>query len=337
MRTNTSFDTSGAGPLARAQGCLMGQVAGDSLGSLVEFQGAASIERQYPGGPRLLRDGGVWNTVAGQPTDDSELALALARSLALDGNYDEQAVARSYAAWYASGPFDVGTTTGAALAPAAAADKAGRNAAAAAKEQADPGSQSNGALMRVSPLGVFGVRLSAAELARCARSDASLTHPHRVCQDSNAVYTAAIAFAIRTGGEPQQVYEHVSDTIQGMDIDPTVSGCVQEAESRPPAEYERNQGWVLIALQNAFYRLLHAPAFEDGVVETVRRGGDTDTNAAIAGALLGAVWGIEAVPRQWLECVLNCRPERGRGGVYRPRPQEYWPVDILTLASQLLG
>ncbi|WDI37865.1 ADP-ribosylglycohydrolase family protein [Entomospira culicis] len=63
--------------LSRAQGCLMGQVAGDSLGSLVEFKNPKMIRQLYPNGVRKLEDGGVWRTLAGQPTDDSELALAL--------------------------------------------------------------------------------------------------------------------------------------------------------------------------------------------------------------------------------------------------------------------
>jgi ADP-ribosylglycohydrolase len=178
---------------------LVGQIAGDSLGSLVEFETAASIERRYPGGVRLLSDGGTWGTIAGQPTDDSELALALARSLALLGRYEEEAVARSYATWYASGPFDIGGTTRTALSPAAAAARTGAGVAAAAREAANRTSQANGALMRISPLGIFGVQLALADLGACARADASLTHPHAACQDSNVAYTAAIAFAIRTG------------------------------------------------------------------------------------------------------------------------------------------
>lgn len=65
--------------LERAQGCLLGQLAGDSLGSLVEFRDADDIRRQYPDGVRDLADGGTFNTIAGQPTDDSEMALALSR------------------------------------------------------------------------------------------------------------------------------------------------------------------------------------------------------------------------------------------------------------------
>lgn len=335
MHTETAFDP-GSAPLARAQGCLVGQVAGDSLGSLVEFETAASIARRYPAGARFLSDGGTWGTIAGQPTDDSELALALARSLALLGRYDEEAVARAYAAWYASCPFDIGGTTRTALSAAAAAVLAGAGVAAAARAAANRSSQANGALMRISPLGIFGVRLDPVDLAACARADASLTHPHPICQDANVVYTATVAFAIRTGGPPDRIYDHALETLEKHSLGPAICQCLREAESRPPAEYGRNQGWVLVALQNAFHQLLHAPNLEEGVVDTVRRGGDTDTNAAIAGALLGAAWGLQAVPRQWLECVLNCRPETGRKGVYRSRPQEYWPVDALTLAARLL-
>lgn len=67
--------------LSRAQGCLLGQLAGDALGSLVEFQSPEQIRRKYPDGVRELADGGTWGTIAGQPTDDSEMALSLARML----------------------------------------------------------------------------------------------------------------------------------------------------------------------------------------------------------------------------------------------------------------
>jgi ADP-ribosylglycohydrolase len=65
-------------------------------------------------------------------------------------------------------------------------------------------------------------------------------------------------------------------------------------------------------------------------------GGDTDTNAAIAGALLGAAYGREAIPRRWIFPVLACRP-LAECGALRPRPIEYWPDDILELAEALLA
>jgi hypothetical protein len=95
-------------------------------------------------------------------------------------------------------------------------------------------------------------------------------------------------------------------------------------------------GWVLIALQNAFWQLLHAESLEEGIVSTVMSGGDTDTNAAIAGALLGAVWGRDAVPLQWLGRILSCRPISGIAGITLPRPEAFWPVDALWLAERLV-
>jgi ADP-ribosyl-[dinitrogen reductase] hydrolase len=90
---------------------------------------------------------------------------------------------------------------------------------------------------------------------------------------------------------------------------------------------------VLIALQNAFHRALHAPDVEEGVVQTVMAGGDTDTNGAVAGALLGAIHGRGAVPPRWRRLILSCRALPGTG---RPRPRCLWPVDIEELAEALL-
>lgn len=96
-------------------------------------------------------------------------------------------------------------------------------------------------------------------------------------------------------------------------------------------------GWVLIALRNALWQLTHAPNLEEGVVDTVMRGGDTDTNAAICGALLGAVYGCDAIPSQWRDAVLNCRPEAGGANVINPRPKLFWPIDALELAERLIA
>lgn len=99
----------------RAQGCLLGQLAGDSLGSLVEFQSPDAIRRKYPDGVRELADGGTWGTIAGQPTDDSEMALALARMLMKHRRYDAEEARKSYMLWLKSGPLDCGNTVASGL------------------------------------------------------------------------------------------------------------------------------------------------------------------------------------------------------------------------------
>lgn len=325
------------GVLARAQGTLLGQLAGDNLGALVEFQGPDAIAAAYPEGPRTLADGGTWNILAGQPTDDSEMALLLARTIVEQGGYDAEAAARAYGWWYESRPFDIGCTVGNAVRAAARASQNGRSAEAAAREAAEHrlDSQANGALMRVCPLGIYGAGLQPEAVAEYARADASLTHANVVCQDANAVFALAIAKAVRGAPSREAVY-HEAYSWAESHADDAVVQTLERSETDPPASFMNKMGWVLIALQNAFYQLLHAPDLETGLVRTVAGGGDTDTNGAIAGALLGAALGAGAFPTQWVGRILCCRPIEGLAGVHCPRPKPLWPVDCLYLAERLV-
>ena len=124
---------------SRAQGCFLGQLSGDALGSLVEFRTPDQIRQKYPNGVRILVDGGTWNTIAGQPTDDSEMALMLARMLVDQGRYDAEHARKAYRFWLDSAPFDCGMTISSGL-----------------RGRPNRDSQANGALMRISPLGIFG-------------------------------------------------------------------------------------------------------------------------------------------------------------------------------------
>ena len=306
--------------LSRARGCILGQFAGDALGSLVEFQSPDEIHRSYPNGVRELADGGTWNTIAGQPTDDSEMALLLARMLTERGDYDPDAALQAYQFWLDSDPFDCGMTISAGLGGCP-----------------NTNSQANGAMMRISPLGIFGANHPLEIVGKWARQDAALTHPNPVCLQANSLFTMAIAHAIASGCEAGKLYQNIKQWAADLAVDPALMDAIQGAAEARPADYVQQQGWVLIAFRNALWQLLNAPSFEAGVVDTVMRGGDTDTNAAICGALLGAVYGLDAIPAQWVDQVLNCRPKAGHPGVNRPRPECFWPVDALELAEGLIG
>jgi len=309
-----------AGMLSRAQGCLLGQLAGDALGSQVEFQTPKQIRRKYPNGIRELIDGGTWNTIAGQPTDDSEMALLLARMLVERGIYDPGAARDVYIYWLNSGPFDCGMTVSSGL-----------------RGHPNPDSQANGAVMRISPLGIFGANHDLQQVAEWAKQDALLTHPHPVCQQVNALFAMAIAHAIRTGIETRDLYQQIVLWANEMGVDNSLMESIIGAADAPPADYVHHQGWVLITFRNALWQLLHAPNLEEAVVDTVMRGGDTDTNAAVCGALLGAVYGRDAIPARWIECLLNCRPAATQAHVRHPRPECFWPVDALELAERLVS
>jgi ADP-ribosyl-[dinitrogen reductase] hydrolase len=314
----------------RALGCMLGLVIGDSLGSQVEFQTRAAIRAAYPDGVRDLAVSPVWKTLAGQPTDDSELALMLARSLVRTGDYDPEDAAASYGRWYASGPFDCGHTTSLAFGAASTAwDKA-----RAACDHADRGSQSNGSLMRIAPIGVWAA--SPDEAARVAAEDSALSHPHPVCRTACAAFAAAISAALAGADRRRMMAEalRIADAA-GAEAAPVAAALRQAEAGNFPADFHHHMGWVLISLQNAFRHLAAGTAVGPALIETVGQGGDTDTNAAIAGALLGAADGRATLPMRWVMPVLTCRPDPGLRPV-RPRPDEYWPDDLLDLTEALL-
>jgi ADP-ribosylglycohydrolase/fructose-1,6-bisphosphatase/inositol monophosphatase family enzyme len=303
--------------LARAHGALLGQVAGDALGQLVEFQSRSAVAKKYPYGVRDLVDGGSWNTLAGQPTDDSELALMLARSIVVEGRFTPDAAQRAYEAWLESRPFDVGTTTRRGI-----------------QGQDTGDSESNGSAMRISPLAVHLWRSVPDGVASYAVQDAQLTHSSETCIEATAVLAVAIAMAVREGLQPRALFEKVAAWVRGNELFHTMVRALFEGDDvKPVTDFQHNQGWVLIALRNAFHQLLHAPSFEEGVVRTVDQGGDADTNGAIAGALLGAVYGREAVPLRWRRAVLTCRAVSGA----HPRPAPFWADDLLELAERLVA
>lgn len=298
----------------------MGQLAGDALGSMVEFLAPEAIRARYPEGVTEMGPSPVWSTLAGQPTDDSEMALALAASILSGGGYSPERAKAAYLDWLGSNPFDCGATVRAGL-----------------RGEPNANSQANGALMRASPLGVYGWRFDAEQVALWARQDAALTHPHPVCQEANAVYCAAIARAVGSGCSRADLYVWVLDFMDGFIASDRVKGAVRAARHGPPADFVAKAGWVLVALQNAFSELLRADSLEGALVATVGRGGDTDTNGAVCGALLGAAMGLHAVPERWRRCVLECRPKEGGEGVLRPRPERFWPTEALSVAERLLS
>jgi ADP-ribosylglycohydrolase len=200
----------------------------------------------------------------------------------------------------------------------------------------NPDSQANGALMRISPLGIFGASYDLRQVAEWAKQDAELTHMHPICLQANALFAMAIAYAVGTGVSPSALHHNIRMWAGEIDADGALLKTIDAAATTSPSDYVHQQGWVIIAFHNALWQLLHAPNLEEGMADTVAHGGDTDTNAAIAGALLGAVHGRYAVPAQWVGSLLNCRPKAGLPNVRRPRPECYWPVDVLQLAKRLV-
>lgn len=265
-----------------------GQMVGDALGASVEGWRQERIRGYYPDGLEvMLPDSPIFGyRPAGSVTDDTQMALCLHRALEESRGWNPQMTMKCYREWYATNPPDVGCATRAAM-----------------EGFPMPQSQGNGTLMRVFPIALWAASHPEFDWERAAREDAALTHPNPHNADCNAVFVYAMLQATEQGATPQSVYAATLAWARSQSISPVVLKAVEDAATIRPVCDSHNIGWVVLALHVALYQLLHAPDFRAALVDVVSSGGDTDTNAAITGALLATLYGLEYVPADWLTCV----------------------------------
>ena len=284
---------------------MIGMFVGDALGAQVEFKSKERIRSYFEEkGDFDMFDGGTFNLVKGQVTDDSEMAIALIRSFAEMGeDYDPQIARKWYKKWINASPFDYGMTTSDAL----------------WHGEYNYNSQANGALMRCAPLAWKYRNRSLAYLMKVAEEDCKITHPNKVCIDANKVYLA-IMYYMMHGYMPCKAYNAVCDELffRQYDICMVVQETMEVAKTENAKDFDTNQGWVLSALHNALYHLWNYTDFEVAMKETIFNGGDTDTNACICGALIG-VW--KEISSKWHDVVKGCEPDTK---ARHSRPEWLW-------------
>lgn len=275
----------------RAAGVLLGTAVGDALGAAYEFT--------YPG-PDAVIDmvgGGPFQAVPGKWTDDTSMAVIIATAAAPGAGIDLDEVAAGFVRWWDSDPPDIGNQTRRVLSvrPGSAADMR------AQAMSLDGLTGGNGSLMRTAPVALAYLD-DAAEAVRMAGEIGLLTHHDTQAVEACRIWTYAIRHAVLYG-----TFDGVREYVASMPSSGYWTALLDKAESGVPQDFPKN-GWVVHALQTAWWALTHAddsgPGHLPAALELcVRAGGDTDTTAAIAGGLLGARWGAEAIPRRWRDQV----------------------------------
>ena len=272
----------------RALGALLGLAVGDAVGTTLEFKARDT----YP----LLTDmvgGGPFGLKAGQWTDDTAMALALADSLAACGGLDEQDLLARFSEWWRKGTcsctgncFDIGATTAQAIRrwEQTKADHCGSTA---------PNSAGNGSLMRLSPVAIRFWRDRPA-LRDAAARQSRTTHAAAEAVDACVVYAEMIADAIE--GRPRsEILASRGGPWWGA-IGPIVEGSWR---GKPRCDVSAS-GYVAHAIEAALWSVGRAPRFDRAVLHAANLGEDADTTAAIAGQLAGALGGQSAIPDAWL-------------------------------------
>ena len=286
----------------RAIGTVLGSAIGDALGAPYEF-GMAPIG---PAGPAMI-GGGLGNFAPGEWTDDTSMAWAVldVAATGADLRTDEAltGIARNFRAWYDAGPADIGIQTRRVLAAAGPEPTAGAMTAAARELHQTTGrTAGNGSLMRTAAVALPHLADPAA-VVEAARAVSALTHHDPRAQEASALWSLAIRHAVLEGELDLRA------GLAHLDAEAAAYWAerIDEAEQLPPARFAPN-GWVVAALQAAWSAIVHTPVpitgpecghLPDALVTAIGIGDDTDTVAAIAGALLGARYGASAIPAHW--------------------------------------
>ena len=276
----------------RAIGSILGLAIGDALGAPFESARREAIPEPLPAFelPWMGLVPGTW-------TDDTALARNLWTSL-IDrrGALDLDDVLRRHLAWFAADPPDVGSLTARVLSRSRGGDA---DAARRYVEMKGPEvSAGNGSVMYCGPLGVARARVPE-RLAEEAPALSALTHWDPRCRTACLAVTLAIAGLIR-GDDPgptvQAAVHEVTDRDGGEELEFLVTEAGRARRIDGP-----DRGFVLFTAGVALQVAGEGRGFEEGLRHVVSLGGDTDTNGAVGGALLGARHGRSAIPPRWLD------------------------------------
>jgi ADP-ribosylglycohydrolase len=280
----------------RIRGGLLGVHAGDSLGATLEFKGPEQIRAKY-GRHKDITGGGPFGWQTGDPTDDTDLTWCVARAYR-DGT-GVKGAADNMVDWLKRGPRDVGGATSSGLRHYMATGDP-------AKAGAGQGSAGNGSLMRCIATGLLR---SDPELRRAESEQISaITHDDQDCQNACAAYNEMVA-ALVDGKTPDEAVQaafdmpglrpKVQDSIErGLRVD--LAKAYEEADQCPAGYPSSASGYVLHSLALSVAAVRDPRPMEDVLVDVVNIGGDTDTNGAICGGILGARDGASALPGRWV-------------------------------------
>jgi len=203
-----------------AKGCILGAFIGDAAGAPLEFF-RKQITEKVVDNVLEFRGGGALQVEPGQITDDSEMALSLLRGLLTSkpGTVNQLAIAQEYVKWYKSSPFDIGRTTINAVDRLHDVFKKKDKESSLKKTideiaQVNSRSQSNGCLMRATPLSVYCYNQDDETIYEWTKLDVELTHSHEVALFSVVCYNIAIAHLLNNFGDYKGAYKRANDYVE---------------------------------------------------------------------------------------------------------------------------
>lgn len=290
---------------------IFGHAMADALGVPVEFQ----TREQLRANPVTDSIGyGTYAVPEGTWSDDTSMTIATLDSLA--GGVDYHDVMERFCNWMnnaqytATGVFfDIGITTRNAL-----------NRYLQGLEPLDCGfcgdyDNGNGSLMRIAPAAIFArykmPTASYDEKISLIHDFSSLTHGHPRSQMGCGIY-AFVLWELLDDPTHTGVKQGLARAYAYYNAKPEYAAELKHYQrmfekyfSNLTQEEIKSTGYVVHSLEAALWCLLTTDSYRACVLKAVNLGGDTDTVAAIAGGLAGALYGYDAIPMEWLAKLKN--------------------------------
>ncbi|MEA1872102.1 MAG: ADP-ribosylglycohydrolase family protein [Chloroflexota bacterium] len=275
-------------------GCLVGTAIGDALGARREGRGMSRSEDIVSLAEKLEQL--IY-------TDDTHMTIGIAESLIESKGFDGEHMAQTFIRNYEDEPWR-GYGPGPPI--IFGMIKSGEAWYSAANGLYRGGSFGNGSAMRVAPVGLLYSR-NLEKLREIAHQSSSITHSHELGKEGAALQACAVALALNTPSDEEIDWEVFLSKLQDFIQDQLYKEKVAQIRELLG---EQDKEKVVAVLGNgieaprsvptAIYCFLRQPqSYKDTVIYAISLGGDTDTIAAMAGAISGAYLGIEAIPSEW--------------------------------------
>lgn len=278
----------------RYLGTLFGMACGDALGGAVEFHSRSSIAKEFPDGVRDILGGGPHQLEIGEVTDDTAIALAIARACTGEG-IDLDRIVEGFLTWFRSNPKDIGISTRAALGylnQGLPWSDAGERL----QRETPSGVAGNGSVMRCAPI-AMRFRSSPKRLVSHSIDISRITHADPRAIWGSVAVNQGVAHLLN-GGLIESVIAAAAKDIDNENVTRSLRLAEMLHYDDVPSD-----GFVLDTITAAFWCLLHRDSAEEAIVTGVSMGLDTDTTGAVCGALVGAAYGVEAIPERWRQVI----------------------------------
>lgn len=286
---------------------VIGHAVADALGVPVEFKKRKALKIS----PVTDMMGyGTYPVPAGSWSDDTSMSIAALDCIA-EGSVDWDSIMKAFGKWYYQDEytptgvlFDVGGTCSYAI-----GNYFNRHLPATECGASDGYANGNGSLMRIHPFSML------AWCRKDIRDDfdtfidtaSALTHAHERSKLACKIYTH-ILFKLFESPEKASVAEALSKARELYSNNPEYTYYAKLLESDfalVPEQEIKSSGYVVDTLEAAVWSLLTTDSYKECVLKAVNLGEDTDTVAAIAGGLAGALYGYDSIPKKWRDTLIK--------------------------------